>query len=237
MATTYLLTCEHAGNNLPPAYASLFNGDEEVLYSHKAMDFGALRLAEHLAEALQWPLFSHSVSRLLVEANRSLGSEELFSAYSQRLSGPEKEKVLANFYFPHRNRVEAKVATEVAAGRRVCHFAIHTFTPALEGEVRKTELGILFDPARAQEKTLAKELKAALSAQDQHLAVAYNKPYPGKEDGLPTYLRQQFGAEQYAGFELEINQKFFLNGDQKIWEQTMATLTAALQQVAKGQKA
>ena len=71
---TFLLTCEHAGNEVPKKYASLFKGHEEELYTHKAIDFGALRLARHLARETKWPLYYTTTSRLLVEANRSLDS-------------------------------------------------------------------------------------------------------------------------------------------------------------------
>jgi hypothetical protein len=39
------------------------------------------------------------------------------------------------------------------------------------------------------------------------MRVRRNYPYLGKTDGLTTYLRRQFPAEQYLGIELEVNQR------------------------------
>ncbi|RNI29197.1 N-formylglutamate amidohydrolase [Rufibacter latericius] len=228
MTTTCILTCEHAGNDIPQKYESLYKGKEEVLYSHKAMDFGALRLAKHLAQELGLPLFYTTTSRLLVEGNRSLDNEELFSEYTRQLSEKEKQEILEQYYFPHRNEVEEKVRAQVEAGEKVLHLAVHTFTPVKEGEVREAEIGILFDPDRSWEKEVAARLKAELSNQNPGRKVLDNSPYPGVDDGLPTYLRTKFNNDQYAGFELEINQKLFLHGEPEVWQQVLHEMAAAL---------
>ncbi|MBA9077223.1 MULTISPECIES: N-formylglutamate amidohydrolase [Rufibacter] len=228
MALSCILTCEHAGNDVPAPYEHLFKGEEEVLYSHKAIDFGAFRLAKHLAEKLQLPLFSTSCSRLLVEPNRSLDSGELFSKYSKALSEQEKQKVLAQYYFPHRQQVEANVQSEISKGNHVLHLAVHTFTPAQEGEVRQADIGILFDPDRTLESSFAAQLEEALRSLNPSRKVLFNAPYAGVEDGFPTYLRTRFTDDQYAGFELEINQKFFLQGEPEVWEQVVDEMTEAV---------
>lgn len=233
MPKTYLLTCEHAGNKIPTTYIKLFKGKEEVLFSHKAIDFGALRLAKHLTSETNLPLYYTTISRLLIEANRSLENEELFSKYTKDLTQKEKKAILNEHYFPHRKQVEEKVQEEVAAGNQVIHLAIHTFTPVLEEEVREADIGILFDPERPLEKAFADKLKEGLLSQNKERNVLFNSPYPGTDDGLPTYLRKKFSKEQYAGFELEVNQKFFLNGEPVIWQQVKREITAALKAVVK----
>lgn len=233
MATTFILTCEHAGIQIPKEYAKHFKGKDEELFSHKGMDFGALRLAKKLESELKLPLYFSSFSRLLVEANRSLDNEELFSEHVKKIPEKEKKQILETYYFPHRNEVESKIATEIAKGKKVIHFAIHTFTPAMDGEVRKAEIGILFDPKRPLEKTYANNLKELLSTINPQLKVIYNSPYPGTNDGFPTYLRKVFDKEMYAGFEIEVNQKFFLNGDPDVWESLVTEITEAFKKLVK----
>ena len=228
MPKTFILTCEHAGNEIPAEYEHLFQGKEEVLYTHKAIDLGALRLAEHLAAELGLPLCYTPIPRLLVEANRSLDNKELFSEYSQALTAQEKQILLGRHYFPHRKQVESKIEKETAAGNQVYHLAIHTFTPVLDGEVREADIGILFDPEREPEKNFAQQLKEKLTAQNPERKVLFNSPYPGIDDGLPTYLRTRFDTAHYAGFELEINQKFFLNGQPEVWQKLVDELTKSL---------
>jgi predicted N-formylglutamate amidohydrolase len=227
MADTYLITCEHAGNIIPAEYQHLFKGKEEVLYSHKAIDFGALRLAKHLATETELPLYYTTTSRLLVEANRSPGSEELFSQYTKALQEKEKLELLNRYYFPHRKQVENQILKEVEAGHRVYHLAVHTFTPAMGGEVREADTGILYDPERPLEEAFAQKLKSSLLKQNPDRKVLYNSPYPGIADGLPTYFRKKFDKGKYAGFELEVNQKFFLDGEPDTWQKVVAEITAA----------
>ena len=231
MAITCMLTCEHAGNIIPPEYNYLFKEKAEMLYSHKAIDFGALGLAKHLAAATSLPLFYTSTSRLLVEANRSLGNEELFSEFTENLPKKEKQHLLDKYYFPHRQQVTDFIANEIAAGKQVYHLAVHTFTPVLKGEVREADIGILFHPHRPAEAAFAEKLKAELLAQNPDLNVLYNSPYPGTDDGLPTYLREQFIPDQYAGFELEVNQKFFLDGEPEVWQMLVTQITSAFKEV------
>jgi predicted N-formylglutamate amidohydrolase len=229
MPATYILTCEHAGNEIPATYEHLFKGKEEILYSHQAIDFGALHLAKHLAAATNLPLYYTTTSRLLIEANRSLDNEELFSAFTKNIPEKEKQTLREAYYFPHRDQVEKKIAAEIAAGKQVYHLAVHTFTPVLKGEVRAADIGILFDPERESEAAFARQLQTALSAQNPDRKVLFNSPYPGTADGFPTYLRKKFNQDQYAGFELEINQKFFLNGEPDVWQGIESEITGALQ--------
>lgn len=227
MPTTFILTCEHAVNEIPARYRHLFRGSEEVLYTHKAIDFGALQLAKHLAAELGYDLYFSSVSRLLVEANRSPENEELFSEYTQRLSPEEKQQILDTYYFPHRQQIEEAVGKEVAVGNQVVHFAIPSFTPAMDGELRNADIGILFDPKRKPEKALAKLYRSGLLLQDPNLKVLYNSPYPGTADGLPSHFRKVLPDEHYAGFELEVSQRFYLNGETQVWQNLMKAVTSA----------
>lgn len=111
--------------------------------------------------------------------------------------------------------------------------AVHTFTPVLDGEVREADIGLLFDPQRPLEQTFADVFKKELLAQNQSRKVLYNSPYPGTDDGFPTYLRNCFSKEQYGGVELEVNQKFFLNGEAAHWDTLVQEITDAFLAVIK----
>jgi predicted N-formylglutamate amidohydrolase len=228
MPNTFILTCEHAGNEIPAEYEHLFREKEEVLFTHQAIDFGALRLAKHLATELSRPLYYTTTSRLLVEANRSLENEELFSDYTKNLTANEKQALLDNYYFPHRGQVEEAVAGAIAAGQQVVHLAVHTFTPVLAGEVREADIGILYDPDHPGEEAWARHLQTVLADQNPDRKVRFNSPYPGTADGFPMYLRKIFSSGGYRGFELEINQKFFLTGEAQVWQQLVTEFTTAI---------
>jgi predicted N-formylglutamate amidohydrolase len=203
-----LLTCEHGGNRVPARHARLFRGAAAVLRTHRGWDIGALVLARRLARRLDAPLLYATVTRLLVDLNRSLRNpRRLFSEFVRGLGDSERESILDDYYRPHRARVEAAVARAVARGERVIHVAVHSFTPSLHGVRRNADVGLLYDPRRPGEIALARRWRAALGEVAPELRVRMNYPYRGTSDGIQTELRRRFAARDYVGVEIEVNQK------------------------------
>ena len=221
-----LLTCEHGGNEIPVAYQSLFQGHQDVLNSHAGYDIGALELFRELEPIADISFYSET-SRLLVELNRSLHHNKLFSDYTRSLADSDKNFILKHYYYPYRDKVEQLVQDFVRAGRSVLHIAVHSFTPVLNGEERKADIGLLYDPKRKGEQQFCKEWRLAINKQNPDLLVRNNYPYLGIADGFPTYLRKRFKADEYMGIELEVNQKF-PEGDQKQWQALKDVLKASL---------
>jgi predicted N-formylglutamate amidohydrolase len=201
-----MVTCEHGGNRVPARYAAWFEGREALLASHRGYDPGALGLARALAARLGASLHYTTVSRLVIEQNRSPGHRQLFSAMLRAAPAAVREDAYARHYAPYHAAIEAEVAGAIAAGERVLHIASHSFTPMLEGVLRRTDIGLLYDPARSAEVTLCAALRRALAGRTG-LMVRLNYPYRGTSDGLPTALRRRFPPALYAGMELEVNQR------------------------------
>ncbi|HEY5673207.1 MAG TPA: N-formylglutamate amidohydrolase [Malonomonas sp.] len=200
------LSCEHGGNRVPRRYQMLFQGLEEQLDSHRGFDPGALFLARLLARALHAPLEAAETTRLLVDLNRSRHNAKLFSAAVRQLPVAEKEQLLANYYHPYRQAVSDRISDRIAAGAQVVHLSVHSFTPILHGQVRNAELGLLYDPARVQERLFCQDWRLLLKQQQPTLRVRCNYPYRGTADGLVRVLRGQFSPQDYLGIELEVNQ-------------------------------
>ena len=209
MATTdaFLVTCEHGGNRIPASYRTLFHGHRELLDTHRGYDPGALLMARQLARALRAPLVTSTVSRLLIDLNRSIGHPQLFSAATRSVPAAMRRSIVAEHYLPYRGQVERAVARAVSRGRRVIHVSSHSFTPKLHGQVRRADVGLLYDPRRRGEVRLCARWKAALADLAPELRVRRNYPYAGKGDGLTSYLRRRFSPAAYVGVELEVNQK------------------------------
>ncbi len=201
-----ILTCEHAFNTIPQEYQDLFINAEEILESHRGYDPGALDLFNELKDLADFS-FYHETGRLLVEVNRSKGHSNLFSEFTKNLSGKQKNEILTQYYFPFRDSVEKQISSIIEKGEKVLHFSVHTFTPKLNEEIRKTDIGLLYDPSRSEEKEFSKKFKQNLKNQNPELKIRFNYPYLGKADGFITYLRKKF-TENYLGIELEVNQKF-----------------------------
>jgi predicted N-formylglutamate amidohydrolase len=223
----FIVTCEHGGNRVPARYSARFTGWEHRLESHRGFDAGALSMAHDLARAVGAPLVASRVTRLLVDLNRSIGHPQLHSRALRGVSPDEIQRILDEHYTPYRRRVERLVARGAEGGRRVVHISSHSFTPRLAGEVRRADIGLLYDPSRPGERALARHWKSAIHDCNPGLRVRRNYPYEGKNDGLTSYLRQRYGPRSYVGVELEINQAIARRGGRS-WTRLRKTLVRAL---------
>ena len=204
---SFLVTCEHGGNRIPASWQALFRGHAALLDTHRGYDPGALVMARQLARALRAPLVTSTISRLLIDLNRSLGHPQLFSVATRGAPKSVRERIVERHYVPYRTQVERLVRRSVSSGRRVIHISSHSFTPVLYGNVRRADVGLLYHPGRRGEVNLCAQWKAALARMAPELRVRRNYPYAGKGDGLTSYLRLRFPPAAYVGVELEVNQK------------------------------
>lgn len=225
-----LITCEHGGCRLPRGYQRLFSAHRKLLATHRGYDIGALPLAQRLARRLKAPLIYSQVTRLLVDLNRSIGHRALFSNITRNLPGRDRSAILARYYEPYRVRVEEAIRAATGRHQTVFHLSVHTFTPMLEGMVRRADVGLLYDPGRSGEVALCRRWRKGLQQADGELRIRANYPYRGTADGLTTYLRTRFSAARYLGIELEVNQRFPLHG-QRPWIRLQRLLGDSLARV------
>jgi predicted N-formylglutamate amidohydrolase len=168
-----------------------------------------------------------------VDLNRSLSNPALFSEFSKLLSPEDRLAVLSSRYHPHRQAVTDAITRKIHRGCPVLHLAVHTFTSELRGKVRKTDIGLLYDPARKEERTLCAAWKRALTGRDSALCVRRNYPYLGSSDGLATDLRKTLSGRWYLGIELEVNNRHWFRG-RKVWTQLGVALAESLDQLLAG---
>lgn len=202
----WLFTCEHGGKAVPADYAALFRGAGEVLRSHRGWDPGALALFDAVSPGLGDAAFSVTTTRLLVDTNRSLHHPRVFSEFTRSLSRAARSEIVARWWRPWREAVAGNVAGWLEERVPVRHFSVHSFTPELDGRIRNTDIGLLYDPARPAERDFCANLGALLAARGWRVRMNY--PYRGVADGHTSALRRRFGAG-YAGIELEFNQALF----------------------------
>lgn len=224
---TYLITSEHGGNRIPAPYRRLFRGRQHLLQTHFGYDPGSLVMARALAAALNAPLVSSTVSRLLIDINRPPGHPQLYSVITRDTPAPLRAEIAAQHHHPYWAQVERLVRQAVSRGRRVIHISSHSFTPALNGEVRQADIGLLYDPARRGEAVLCDRWKSALGELAPALRVRRNYPYLGTAAGLTAQLRLRFPPRAYVGIELEVNQRITLAAGRR-WTALRGTLVQSL---------
>ena len=191
---TFIITCEHGGNRIPAPYRRLFRGQRALLDSHRGYDPGALVMAKALASAFAAPLVASTVSRLLIDLNRSIGHPQLFSAATRGAPAETRAQIVEQHYRPYRVQVERLVRQAVSRGHRVIHISSHSFTAELDGKVRGADVGLLYHPGRRGEAEVCARWKESLAALAPELRVRRNYPYAGKGDGLTSHLRRALRA-------------------------------------------
>src|SRR5258705_6095005 len=118
MSDSFLITCEHGGKRIPAPYRALFRGSRALLGTHRGYDSGALVMARELARAFEAPLVTSTVSRLLIDLNRSIGHPQLFSPATRGAPAAIREEIVARYYRPYRAQAERLVRQAVSRGQR-----------------------------------------------------------------------------------------------------------------------
>lgn len=206
-----LVSCEHASNRLPEE----LEAPDELLERHVAWDPGALVLAERLAAEFDAPLHQGEYSRLVVDLNRTVGNSRLIRRvsdghripFNRGLTAEEVERRIDLYYRPYREAVAEDVAEIIDSEGRCVHLCIHTFTPVLDGNVRRNDIGLLYDPDRRPEAEIVHRLREDLTERTG-LTVWLNRPYQGTADGILPRIRERHPEDRYVAIELEVNQKF-----------------------------
>ena len=203
--TILFLSCEHAVNTVPPAYLHLFHQHESILQTHRGIDFGAIEIATYLQRNLNCDLTRATVTRLLIDCNRTLTHPNCFSEFSHSLSDHEKQQLIDQYYLPYRQQTESLIKGHIERGYQVFHLSCHSFTPVFNGVTRNAGIGFLYDSKRHGEKEVAREWSGILSHKTDY-RIRMNYPYSGSSDGFTSYLRKHYSERDYIGMELEVNQ-------------------------------
>ncbi|CAN5377987.1 N-formylglutamate amidohydrolase [soil metagenome] len=207
-----IISCEHGGNEIPPDFAVLFTEATDLLNSHQGYDIGALQLAQVLAEKFADFFYSSTISRLLVDLNRSSYHSKVFSHLTKGLDKGSRQGLLDTHYLPYRSTMEDTITQCINLQQQVIHISVHSFTPILGTQVRNNDIGFLYDPKSLQEKYFCNLWKKYIQSQEIPTAsckVRHNYPYKGSADGFSTHLRKRFAGGHYLGIELEVNQRLF----------------------------
>jgi predicted N-formylglutamate amidohydrolase len=175
----FLIVADHAGNAIPRALGRL-GVSESDCGRHIAWDIGIAGVCRHLADALDATLVQQNYSRLVIDCNRTPGSETSIPEVSEltsvpgnvRLSQDQKAARIREIFRPYHARIETELDRRREAGRPVALIAMHSFTPVFLDLARPWHAGVLYN----RDSRLAHRLIALLKGADG-LVVGDNEPY------------------------------------------------------------
>jgi len=184
-ASAVVLTCEHAGREVPSSLLPHAPQAAEMR-RHIAYDIGARDVALALSDLLVAPLVVQRYSRLVIDCNRPRHADDLAPAtsdgteiaFNRNLSQDALEARWRAIHAPFHGQVEALLDWRTSQARPAAVIAIHSFTPRMNGTDRPWHVGLL---AR-KDLRLAEVLGQALRQRMPQAAIAFNEPYGIEDD-------------------------------------------------------
>lgn len=226
-----VIVCDHASNFVPAEFADLGLSASD-LTRHIAWDPGALGVARDLAERLDAPLAFSTVSRLIVDLNRTDTDDDAIAVVSettripgnQDLSAAARRDRFARFHAPYHARLADLMATRAARPASPVVIAVHTFNPVYRGVARPWAIGVLY----GERPALGRALIAALRADDPALVVGDNEPY-SPADRVYRTLERHADGHGFDSVMIEIRNDLVADAaGEAAWAARLARLLAPL---------
>lgn len=186
----FVITCEHATNNLHHLEKNLSPSDKQFVNTHWGYDIGAHELAIKVAEASESLLISSNFSRLILDPNRSLISSTLIRRTVEgnvtldfndwESHNIERESRIELFYIPY-----YYMLNEVFEFIKPKYFiSVHSFTRYYENNAsREFDIGLLYDTPNELSNAIEKIFKS------NKVNYRVNEPYD-------TFLCHAYGCMQ-----------------------------------------
>jgi predicted N-formylglutamate amidohydrolase len=175
----FLIVADHAGNLMPRALNRLGVSAAECA-RHIAWDIGIAAVSRHVADTLDATLIQQNYSRLIIDCNRTPGSETSMPEISELTAVPgnvalsEREKAtrVREIFTPYHDAIESELDRRRQTGRPSALIAMHSFTPVYMGVARPWQVGVLYN----HDPSFAHLMIAVLNREDR-LVVGDNEPY------------------------------------------------------------
>jgi len=147
-----VIVADHAGNSMPRALARLGIPASEC-ERHIAWDIGIAAVCRLVADSLDATLVQQNYSRLVIDCNRTPGSETSIPEISELtpipgnvgLSEHGKAARAREIFRPYHDRIETELDRRRQAGRPAALIAMHSFTPVFMGVARPWHAGVLYN--------------------------------------------------------------------------------------------
>jgi predicted N-formylglutamate amidohydrolase len=215
----FLIVADHAGKTIPRRLKELGLGAADR-DRHIAWDIGIGAVCAWMGKALDAVVIRQNYSRLVIDSNRTPGSETSIVDVSERtavtgnlgLSDNDKRMRVREIFLPYHDRIARELNRRRDAGRPTALISMHSFTPVFKSVARPWHVGVLYqrDPRFAH-------ILLELLHREHGLVVGDNEPYSVTDDSdytIPVHGEQR-GLHHVA---LEIRQDLIMEeAGQRTW--------------------
>ena len=214
-----ILTCEHASGRIPKEFGRLGLSKKEILGAKDLCDPGALEVLKILEKKLKASYLYSNISRLVVDYNRMIGglnnsNNSFHAAVLKRDLMTEtdgKEKIISiplncsygkkDFVCEEKKRFEKFVAPYLDDAKKIVNkirgfekkyiIMIHSFFPTYNGDVRKVDIGVLYDQSKKISGDIIKNLR-----KNSTFKIGDNSPWKMTDiDGIFSKLEKEEDVE------------------------------------------
>jgi predicted N-formylglutamate amidohydrolase len=175
----FLIVADHAGKHFPRRLEKLGVSDAEC-ERHIAWDIGIGAVCRLLGQALDAVVIRQNYSRLVIDCNRTPGSETSIADLSESTAVPgniglsERDKLarVREIFQPYHDRIADELDRRRKAGRSTALISVHSFTPVYKTVTRPWHVGVLYNRDRRFAQILMELLH-----REGGLIVGDNEPY------------------------------------------------------------
>jgi predicted N-formylglutamate amidohydrolase len=175
----FLIVADHAGKHFPRRLEQLGVSDAEC-ERHIAWDIGIGAVCRLLGQALDVVVIRQNYSRLVIDCNRTPGSETSIADLSESTAVPgniglsERDKLarVREIFQPYHDRIADELDRRRKAGRSTALISVHSFTPVYKTVTRPWHVGVLYNRDRRFAQILMELLH-----REGSLIVGDNEPY------------------------------------------------------------
>lgn len=215
-----LVVADHASNRVPEGIS--LGIDPALMNEHIAIDVGAARVAERMAQRAGIAAYLGNVSRLVCDFNRYPDAPGIMPEVSDghlipgnELSEEERSERIARYFLPYHRRLAALLDEAPPA----LILSLHSFTPRLStcDKPRPWQIGILYN----QDDRPARIAMSLLEAEG--LIVGDQQPYSGKL--LNATMNRHAEAEGRPYLSVEVRQDLITHeAGQDEWAERLTRL-------------
>jgi predicted N-formylglutamate amidohydrolase len=192
----FVIVSDHAGKYLPRGLQMLGLNQAEC-DRHIAWDIGAGAVSTMLGDALDAIVIRQNYSRLVIDCNRTPGSETSIVELSELTTVPGniglRDDVIGarvrEIFRPYHDRIARELDQRSQVGRPTALIAVHSFTPVFKDAARPWHVGVLYN----RDSRLAAKL-IGLLRREPGLVVGDNEPYKVTDESdytIPVHGEQR----------------------------------------------
>ena len=202
----FIFLCDHASNCIPDEYNNLGLNKEERL-AHIAWDPGSLAVAQILSKQFDAPIVRSTISRLVIDVNRSRKAVDLIPTISENTKIPgnenidvdERNKRINLYHNPYHEMINRLIDDRQKTGIKSIVIAVHSFTPIYNNIPRPWPIGLI----PCQDERFSKQFFMALQGDNAKMNIGWNEPYAAKQ-GVFYTMHKHADLRQLEGCMIEI---------------------------------